>query len=280
MKEIYNKVSTLRVILFICTFFFISIVRSQQTQASLLNEAYKMKSASKLKLFIDRWAKSSSLAAVQWTKTANDTIKELNAVYNDFYFNDNDRVGSLWSSQYSAIQPNYLVLQDRLRLTITDSLPLADPQENNYAYPDYQLLSDVAFKEGNRDQFLEHYVPLLGLKHTVILSMSSTYYAMMENFLQAKHLPKTPNQYVDPENEGGHDEQKVNFLAGYLPMVKRHWGHYWNYFSYPDISHIVFDKHLTKAIVFFNHSSSAGIACYIKTENKWTLLDKRILIMQ
>lgn len=80
--------------------------------------------------------------------------------------------------------------------------------------------------------------------------------------------------------ENGHDEKKVKFLSRYISMVKRHWGNYWDYLSYPDIKKITFDSLLKSAVISYELSGKQGIACYKKKEDHWELIESRILISQ
>lgn len=266
----------MRFLFLIGSLFLSVIVKSQQSQEMLLHDAYKTKSSKKLKLFIDRWANGSSLSVAKWATTKNDTIKAFNEVYRHFYLSENKGLTQTDASTRSI----YIVVDDVVDMAVTDTLPIVDPFEGNYYEPDYRLLESIAYQEGNRLQMLPSYVPVLGIPKLGILSLNSKYKSHIEKFLSAKKAVKKQNDAGYPRHQTGHDAQKVAFLSAYLPMVKRHWGNYWNYLSYPNINRIVFNKELTSAIVSYKLSSSGGIACYKKTANGWTLIDSRITIMQ
>lgn len=266
----------MRFLFLITTLFLSVIVKSQQSQEMLLNDAYKTKSSKKLKLFIDRWANGSLLSVAKWATTKNDTIKAFNEVYRHFYLSEYKGI----TQPDAATRSIYIVVDDDVLMAVTDTLPIVDPYEGNHYETDYRLLESIAYQEGNRLQMLKSYVPVLGIPKLAILSLNSKYKSFIEKFLSAKKAVKKQNDAGYLGDEAGHDERKVAFLSGYLPMVKRHWGNYWNYLSYPNINRIVFNKKLTSAVVSYQLSSRSGIACYLKTENGWTLIDSRITIIQ
>ena len=265
-----------RLLLYVSMFLFTSFGRAQPSQVSLLNEAYKTKSAIKLKLFIDRWAKSSSVFSTKWSLTKNDTIKAFNDIYRLFYLNENAYVSQINSSS----QKTYIVIEDNPLLVITDTLPIVDPEVDGRIEQDYETLERLTWKEGNHEQWLQSYIPVLGIQNIVILSLTKGYDSIIEEFLKVKPGEKLKNEYGELLNESGHNEQKVQFLSPYLPMVKRHWGHYWNFLSYPKIKRIIFDKKFTSALVSYSLSSRGGLACFQKTVEGWRLIDQRTLYIQ
>jgi hypothetical protein len=267
----------MRFLLLIGMFFLSVSVKSQQSQERLLHEAYKTKSSKKLKLFIDRWATVSSLSVANWATTKNDTIKAFNEVYRQFYLSENQGLTKTDVVTGSI----YVVLDDDPVMAITDTLPMGDSTEGYPNEPNYELLQSLTYREGNREQMFQSYVPVLGIPKLIILSLNSKYNSYIKKFLDSKPPGKKQNDdgYLG-EDRVGHDEEKVAFLSAYLPMVKRHWGHYWNYLSYPNIKQIVFNKELTSAVVSYKLSSKGGMACYKKTETGWTFIDKRILTIQ
>lgn len=266
----------MRFLLLISTFFLSVTANSQQSQERLLQDAYKTKSSKKLKLFIDRWAKDSSLSVAKWATTKNDTIKAFNEIYRQFYLGQNEGLTQI----DSATRYIYIVMDDDPIMAVTDTLPMGDSTEGYPNQPNYELLQSLTYKEGNREQRFQSYVPVLGIPKLVVLSLNSRYKSYIEKFLSAKTAVKKQHDDGYTGDQPGHDEEKVDFLSAYLPMVKRHWGNYWNYLSYPNINQIVFNKELTNAIVSYQLSSSSGMACYTKTATGWILIDKRILIMQ
>jgi hypothetical protein len=266
----------MRFLLLISMFFLSVTVKSQQSQERLLDEAYKINSAKKLKLFIDRWATVSSLSLAKWATTKNDTIKAFNEVYRQFYLSENEGITQIDSATPSV----YIVVDDDPIMAVTDTLPIGDSTDGYPNEPNYELLQSLAYQEGNREQMFQSYVPVLGIPKVIVLSLNSKYNSYIKKFLTSKAVVKKQNDNGYPGEDAGHDEQKVAFLSAYLPMVKRHWGNYWNYLSYPNINRIVFNKELTSAVVSYKLSSRGGMACYKKTAMGWTLIDKRILTIQ
>lgn len=266
----------MRFLLLPCIMLAVFTASSQQSQSKLLNDAYQSKSTAKLKLFIDRWAKNSALSAAKWSLTKNDTIKAFNEVYRLFYLNEN----SYLAGSDKDAEKRYIVVEDKPLLVVTDTLPIADPASDYNVEQDYEILAPFSWKDGNHEMILHSYIPVLLTPNVIVLSLTKEYDSIIEGFITVKPGEKLKNEYGEPLTEEGHNELKVRFLSSYLPMVKRHWGNYWNYLSYPNIKRIVFDKKFTTALVSYSLSSRGGLACYKKTEQGWRLVDQRTLYIQ
>ena len=63
-------------------------------------------------------------------------------------------------------------------------------------------------------------------------------------------------------------------------MVGRHWGHFFDYMSFPEIREVMFDRSLTKAIHSYELSCKGGVAYLEKIDGKWQVVEEGITIMQ
>ncbi len=267
----------MRILLITCCLF-LSLSALAQPQATLLRQSYTNRSVKGLKLFIDRWVAASSALNKTKKGKVNDTLQALRGIYRDLLENRNRDI-SFRKDYPSTERPAvyYLVLDDQLRYSVVDSFGIC-PDETTcmYELPRYDGLSPLLHAADTVERVLKPWYPVLPDANAKVLLLTDQYHDLLEDFLRDRKEGKLPGE----KTIAGHQPCKVDFLQNYLPMVKRHWGEYWHYRSFPDIRRIILNRELTRALVEFKMTSSGEAAYYIKENGNWKLVNTVVLTMQ
>ena len=253
---------------------FFQLATTAQYQATLLNKSYKANSSAKLKLFLDRWCKSSTPISSKNLNKQNDTVKMVYDLYTAFYQpKDLSPLGVPEGGNAAYAHADYLVIQDNINYAVVESLPSINGKD----LPDYAKLNDISNSSKAVSKTVKNFRPLVDFEKTKILCLTEYYDSAINRFLKNKPVGKKGDSNNSMQE---HDEKKEQFLSQYLVMVKRHWGQYWDIISYPEASQITFDRSLQYATINYRFSGKGGIAYYKKTDGKWILVGSRILYTQ
>lgn len=260
----------MRSILLVPVLFFVLNSHAQNPrQASLLRQAYQTKSDSLLRKFLNNWAKESrTVSAANTNKKENDTLRNLYEVYNAFYKKDR--------TSFSR----YLLLPDRISYHVIDSLPQTGQVDSfYYAEPNLSALNDSIYKYYDQFITLQPFYPRLQLLRSKTLLLTESYKKLIEQFLDTT-LVSSSYYAEEKTTERAHSDFKINFLGAYLDVVGRHWGHFYDYMSFPEIDLVLFDRSLTHAVISYDLSCKGGAAYMEKQNGKWSIVEERILISQ
>jgi len=245
-----------------------------QYQATLLNKAYNANSSVKLKLFLDRWCKSSTPLSSKILNKQNDTIKMVYDLYTAFYQpKDLSPFGAPEGGNAAYAHADYLVIQDNINYAVVESLP----NNTGNDLPDYAKLYDIVNSSKAVSKTIKNFRPNVDFEKTNILCLTEYYDSAISKFLRIK----TVGNKGDLNNSmQEHDVKKEQFLSQYLVMVKRHLGQFWDIISYPEASQITFDRTLQYAAVNYRFSGKEGIAYYKKSDGKWNHVGSKIMNSQ
>lgn len=257
--------------LILLPFMFFCMISNGQNprQSSLLRQAYQTKSDSLLRKFLNNWAKESKVISdANTNKKQNDTLRNLYEVYNAFYKKDR--------TSFSR----YLLLPDRIGYHVIDSLPPTGQIDSfYYAEPNLNALNDSIYKYYDQFITLKPFYPRLQLPRSKILLLTESYKKLIEQFLDT--TIESSSYYAEEKTtERAHSDPKIHFLGAYLDVVGRHWGHFFDYMSFPEIEMVLFDRSLTHAVISYDLSCKGGAAYLEKQNGKWSIVEERILIMQ
>ena len=73
----------------------------------------------------------------------------------------------------------------------------------------------------------------------------------------------------------GKSENRKKFLENYIKIWYGHWGGYWQLYSYPTASSIIFDKDMKYARIYFRMVYEGGEAILKNENNKWILISAK-----
>ena len=142
---------------------FFQLATSAQYQATLLNKAYKANSSMKLKLFLDRWSKSSSPIPSKILNKQNDTVKMVYDLYTAFYHpKDLSPLGVHEGRNSAYAYADYLIIQDNINYAVVESLP----NNTGNDVPDYAKLNDIINSSKAVSKTVKNFRPKVNFEKT------------------------------------------------------------------------------------------------------------------
>jgi hypothetical protein len=280
---------------FLFLLYLVSFTCYSQTQDSLLRHAYHSKSTKELHVFYDYWASETPGLNDSFLGRFNDTVRNLYRVFQCFYRpNDIGRLGgSEWGNDiYSKIQ--YLIIQDQVVYGVVNTLNkellirneivrLAKGDKNkidtllNQYGRDSSEFETVFMEWPQPDKLdtLKEFRPGLSFSKIKTLSLTPAYKKLLDQFLGNVHDNFGKGNIMSPAKSKGESEKRQKFLENCIKIWYGHWGGYWQLYSYPYVSSIIFDSQFEHALIYFTVVYEGGYAFLKKTNGVWILVQAK-----
>jgi len=231
--------------------FFVGIIAHAQTQAELLEQAYREKSNDLLEQFFTIWRNEIPTISEIEFSNLNDTLKQAYNVFAVFY-------------KACNVDAEYLMVQNEMDIVITDTLYCIEKQEFSVKF----------FYKTNSFTRIKDFRPKINCEDKKPVYMSEEYRNILNDFLQ-----KNDNMYLsDPlaPRVVGRESKRQWFLDKSL-LISSHLSGY--RFPYPRATGLTFDKNMQYAKIDYAWGYSGGYI-FLKNKNgEWEIiLDERTWI--
>lgn len=120
-------------------------------------------------------------------------------------------------------------------------------------------------------QTLNDFRPPLNLDKQQILFLKPAYEQAINQFLGTKSTKLGEGGIMNPSFPKGESEKRYWFIRPIIPVLHGHWGGYWHIATHPEISKIILNRKLTRALVIFRVGYQGGEARLLKNENHWEI---------
>ncbi len=286
---------------FLCLFVIFVSAAYAQTPEKNLEIAYKKKSASLLKEFFNQWAQNSSpITNIDLTQL-NDTVKNAYQVFTVFYKpTDINRIGgSEWGkSIYTEV--DFLIVQNSIKIYFTEKIHYSDQEIEDHVRKVLKAKDDSSRQEllqkvnGKLSTFvirrfgpvvseqaifikdsITDFRPIIDCNGKTPLYLTQSYNNLLNAFLGNTHIPFGTENIMNPARSSGESEKRKKFLEKQIKIWYGHWGGYWELYSYPQVSRIIFDKYMQYAKVEFRMVYEGGEAILKNNNGHWELLSAR-----
>ena len=266
-----------------------------QKQNSLLYHSYQSKSIKELHTFYENWASAITTMNDSSLERVNDTIRNIYHVFQSFYNpKDIGRLGgSEWGNDiYKNVQ--FLITQDRIIYGFVDTLNkevliqkviyiIAKGNKNGIDTLLNQYGRDTAHFEAEYLEWptpkihdtLFGFYPQLSFSLVKALPLIPVYNRLLNQFLGDSHYNLGAGNIMAPARSKGESEKRMKFLENYIRIWYGHWGGYWQLYSYPYVSQIIFDPHFEHALIYFTMIYEGGYAYLKRINGAWTLIQAK-----
>jgi len=277
---------------------------SQQNGKHLLH-AYKNKSVTELFQFYENWNKEIPAIGNQEYSKLNDTLKEVYNVFTAFYqpLNIRSLGGSEWGNEiYNKV--TYLIVQNSVKIYVTnkiyhsteeiDSLVVKSinganindsvklellKRKNNKLSPHvierFDPFGSFYDRKDSLIKQIKNFRPRISVQNKKTLYLIPKYDILLNAFLGNTHLPLGSGGIMNPARTKGESAKRQKFLEHFIKIWYGHWGGYWQLYSYPTATSIVFDKDMRYAQVNFRFVYEGGEAILKNNKGKWELLSSK-----
>lgn len=285
----------------IFAFLLVGLVKGQS--AKQLEEAYKEESTTKLKSFFDEWSKSLPVASKKEREQMSKVVQEAYRVYEVFYnpFDLKNRGGSEFGNDiYKDF--NYLIIQDKLKIYQKDKLYYTPEETKDYIVSQLTKQKKTEWQEKILAQIdsgkistmiMENYGPdirrykdSLGVLIDSVtdfrpniaqtkatpLFLNDNYRKLLDSFLGNVHHSLGTGGIMNPAVAKDESLKRQKFLQNYVKIFYGHWGGYWQYYSYPAVTSISFDKGGKYAMINYTMIYEGGVALLGLEEGSWKLI--------
>lgn len=283
-----------------------SAIKSQRIheQAMKLQSAYKHHSVDELYQFFDNWASD-----IQSTETADDSpyLAEAYNVYRAFYqplLSDYKGVSYYKDKPYYIIQGSLWKISEAECIILPherDSFFVArirqsSPNDTVYQNETIQLvLKDKRKRPCYGDGFcwpLFTNIPIITLDSAIdfrpavffpdkkIVYLTENYKKLLDNFLGEEHMGIGEKKIVQPAHATIKSFDKMGFINNAATIFYGHWGGYWQYETYPEANHIIFNPDMSRALVYFRFKYEGGEVLLEKQNNEWGIVEVKYTWME
>ena len=226
---------------------------STYTENQLLNELEDAYSGSgNIKNFFVDWNNSVKQNSKEFIDQ-NNTIKNIFEIYRTFYQPlDLLELGDWeWGNSLNN-NSKYVVVQEKMFYYIM-------PNDNfdDFKHWDNELDSIINFK------------PPIDIGSDKVLYLMDEYSKAINRFLGSESTKLGVGGIMNPSMPIEESQRRYTFLREYIPILHGHWGGYWHIATHPEVSYIILNNKLNKAIVFFRVGYQGGEATLVKINNKW-----------
>jgi hypothetical protein len=280
---------------FIVFLYLIPTFSNCQKQTNLLYQAYHSKSIKELHRFYENWESEISPMSDSNLNKCNDTIRNIYHVFQIFY-NPKDikrSGGSEFGNEiYSHVQ--FLLTQDLIVFGFADSLDKdrlvkdriyqfakggkrkIDSLLTQYRSDSAEFESEfLEWPTAKANDTLRGFRPKLSIPGVKILPLVSSYDILLNQFLANDHYNLGEGNIMTPAKSKGESNKRKIFLENYIKIWYGHWGGYWQLYSYPYVSKIIFDHRFEHALIYFTMIYEGGYAYLKKVNGNWTLIQAR-----
>ncbi|NQX54452.1 hypothetical protein HQN86_12575 [Pedobacter panaciterrae] len=294
MKKVYALLS-------IALLFFLGHAKGQTVKQ--LEKAYQKRSTVKLKRFFDDWAKDLRPATQDERSKMRNPIQQAYQVFEVFYnpVDLKSRGGSEFGNRiYEGF--NYFIIQNSFKIYQKEKIHYTEQEAKAYAIDNIKknakriLYTEkrIASIESGDKYFLDLFGPdskrewddterilidsVIDFRPNTIqtkgtpLYLSDKYKVLLDSFIGNNHVPFATGGIMNTAQATGGSADRQQFLQNYIKIFHGHWGGYWQYYTYPTISSIVFDKDFKYAKAYYNMVYEGGEAFLVFEDNTWKLL--------
>ena len=297
----------------ICISMFVwsALYSQNQTQATLLEDAYQKQSETLLYKFFDNWGNDVSSneneADNQWVAEAYKVFK---AFYQPLHL---ERIGcgDEYYEELYKDKPYFIVQGTLYEICVTESIPFGNDEleayyrkrikqmydreddrnkmmeslqkmlEMKYIYADYkkeETINDgdwMAIPITLVDSQID-FRPLVAFRDKTIVYMSKQYELMLNNFLGDEHVDLGEEEIMQTAYAKEDSAERKRFLEKAARIFYGHWGGYWQYETYPEASSIIFDSAMGRAVVLFRIVYEGGEVYMEKRDGEWIIVSGRL----
>ena len=219
--------------------------------------------------------------------------KAVYSIFNEFYTPyELERVGSsewgdsIYIGKFAIVQHkiNYALAEfpnpDTIILTLKDDTLSLSELEQKYGKKDrmYVLFEDLKYPKVANEQKKEiiNFRPETTLPKDLRLFLVPPYHGELIQFLGNHHTPLGAGGIMYPARASKKTFERQVFLNKYLNVIYGHWGGYWHLETHPEVSLIIMNPSLTKAILHFRLVYQGGEAYLENKDGEWKLVESKL----
>jgi len=222
---------------------------------SKLDSAYKNQDSSSLIEFFNNWNLDLQPNDNKYTDQ-NKIIKSVYDIYRTFYIPSSPfNLGDWESFHIPENSLEYFVIQNKIFYSV---LPGNDFEK--FHWKTHKIDSINNFKPR-----LEH------LGQNRILYLTTEYNNALNGFLGSKYKELGTDNIMSPSLPEGESEKRYRLLKNHIHILHGHWGGYWHLETHPDISVIIINSELNKAIIHFRYGYQGGETVLLKENGDWII---------
>ena len=109
------------------------------------------------------------------------------------------------------------------------------------------------------------------------LYLTSPYERELTEFLSDQHTPLGAGGIMNPARATRKTFRRQAFLNNYLALIYGHWGGYWHLETHPEVSLVILNPSMTKAVIYFRLIYEGGEAYLEKQKGQWTLIESKLI---
>ncbi|NPD48188.1 hypothetical protein [Lentimicrobium sp. S6] len=222
---------------------------------SILDSTYENQDSLRLIEFFNIWNLDLQPNNKKYT-AQNERIESVYNIYRTFYIPSSPfNLGDWESFHIPENSLEYFVIQNKIFYSV-----LPDNDFEKFHWKTNKIDSINNFKPK-----LEH------LGQNRILYLTPEYINSLNGFLGSKYKELGTDNIMSPSLPEGESEKRYSFLKKHIHILHGHWGGYWHLETHPDVSVIVINQDLTKAIIHFRYGYQGGETVLEKENGVWII---------
>ncbi len=286
------------------------IYGQNQTQAALLEKAYRDSSEALLHEFFENWSNEVSSNECE---APNKWVAEAHKVFKAFYQPlQLEKIGC-GGNEFQVSYQNYpyFIVQNQLySIYVTDTLPFK-PDELETFYTDRirQMYPD----DSTRQKWIEYlkreigygrmsltfnddlawwipwekisrtkvdsavvFRPKVSFPDKRIVYLTDEYVQLLNGFLGNTHVDWGTESIMQTAYAKDESRQRMEFIKKAAKIYYGHWGGYWQYETYPKANSIIFDSSMQRAVVNFRFVYEGGEVYLEKQNDEWVVVSGKL----
>ena len=257
-------------------FLFLNIFVYSQKEQKMLNKAYKSQSTEKLKIFFETWSLENPSMTDAELLTCSDTIQQ---AYN------------LFIAFYKPGGKEFLITKNTIIIQFTEKISCSEQDiiDMLVQSKDSITLKKIEQEDSKNilNEIVDSYLPgdncrthEILLTHTITDFRPAFYSNGKTRLFLTKKYDEILKQFLGL-NEGStisieEKEKRKEFLEHYVAIYHyTHWGEYWQLYSYPTFSKILFDKDMKYAIIWSGGVGSGSELVFKRNGEIWEYVASR-----
>ena len=274
-------------------------------QAALLEKAYQDSSVTQLYEFFDNWSAEISSNEMG---APNKWVAEAHKVFKAFYQPlQLDKIGCGENESRISYQdyPYFIVQNTLYMISVTDTLPFKPDEFESYFT---NRINQTYSNDSVRNKWIEYlqrgrksfdyiislngipnipawqkidisavdssieFRPPVSFPDKKIVYLTYEYVQLLNKFLGNTHVELGEHGIMQPAYAKDESRQRMQFLMKAAKIFYGHWGGYWQYETYPEVSSIIFDTRMQRAVVNFQFVYEGGVVYMEKKDGEWTVV--------
>jgi len=262
-----------------------------QDLSKSFNHAFKKSDSDSLLALLVQW--NNSIKSNESEVSDDKYCKAVYSIFNEFYTPfDLARIGSSeWGD--SIYRDKFAIIQNKVNYAITEfpnpdsiiiqlkeeSISLSEFEkkfgDEHHMYGYYKDLKYPDTRELDKVEITK-FRPKTTLPVDKRLYLTTKYQTELIQFLGNQHSPIGEGGIMNPARATKKTWKRQNFLNEYLNVIYGHWGGYWHLETHPEVSLVVINPELTKAVLYFRIVYEGGEAYLENNNGKWTLIESKL----